>query len=301
VQTHSHQRPIFALLLRLLAIIALSTMLALVKLADESGLSLPEILFWRQFPALPIVFGILLASGRLDSLRTKRMPQHVVRMVIGLTSMSLNFTAFTLLPLAEATTLSFTSAIWAVILSALILREHVGIWRWSAVALGFVGILIIAQPGSGHFPLLGALVGMAAAFMIAVTSIYIRDMTQTENSLTIVFYFTLFSLPILGAMLPFFWVEKTATQWLMLIGIGLVGFIGQYLLTVALRYGTVSSVIVMDYSGLIWSTLLGWAIFEKLPVLATWLGGPLIVAAGLIITWREHRLAIPGRDTTNPG
>lgn len=294
------QRPLLALLIRLAAIVMFSIMMALAKLSAASGITLPEIIFWRQLPALPIVFGILLASGRLDSLRTKRMPQHVMRAIIGLSSMSLNFTAFTLLPLAEATTLSFTSTIWAVILSALILREHVGIWRWGAVALGFTGILIIAQPGSGHFPLVGAIIGLAAAFMIAVISIYIRDLTQTENSLTIVFYFTAFSLPILGAVLPFVWVEKSGMQWLTLIGTGLVGFVGQYLLTVALRYGTVSSVIVMDYSALIWSTLLGWAIFDKLPVAATWLGAPLIIAAGLLIAWREHRLARPGRDITNP-
>lgn len=295
-----NQRPVLALLIRLAGIASFSVMMAMAKLSSASGVSLPEIVFWRQLPALPIAFLLLLFTGRLDSLRTKRMPQHFTRALIGLTCMGLNFTAFVLLPLAEATTLSFTSTIWAVVLSALILSERVGIWRWGAVALGFAGILIIAQPGSGHFPLIGALTGLAAAFMIAVISIYIRDLTQTENSLTIVFYFTLFSLPVLGAMLPFFWVEKTAEQWLMLIGIGLVGFMGQYLLTVALRYGTVSSVIVMDYSGLIWSTLLGWAIFEKLPVAATWLGAPLIVAAGLVIAWREHRLAIPARDTTSP-
>lgn len=294
------QRPLLALLIRLAAIVMFSIMMALAKLSSASGITLPEIIFWRQLPALLIVFGILLASGRLDSLRTKRMSQHIKRAIIGLSSMSLNFTAFTLLPLAEATTLSFTSTIWAVILSALILREHVGIWRWGAVALGFIGILIIAQPGSGHFPLVGAIIGLAAAFMIAVISIYIRDLTQTENSLTIVFYFTAFSLPILGAVLPFVWVEKSGMQWLTLIGTGLVGFVGQYLLTVALRYGTVSSVIVMDYSALIWSTLLGWAIFDKLPVAATWLGAPLIIAAGLLIAWREHRLARPGRDITNP-
>lgn len=274
----------------------LSLMLALVKLASDSGLALPEILFWRQLPTVPVIFLLFWASGRLGSFRSERLGQHGVRAILGLIGMALNFGAVTLLPLAEATSFNFSAAIWAVILSALMLHEKVGIWRWGAVVLGFAGVLLIAQPGDGHIPLLGAGVALGAAFMIALISIYIRDLTRTEDSLAIVFYFALFTLPVLALSLPFVWQTKNAEQWFYLVALGISGLLGQYLLTSALRYGSVASVMVMDYSALIWATLLGWSLFDRLPPATTWLGAPLIVGAGLLIAWREHRLSRPTRN-----
>ena len=294
------QRPLFALFVRLAAAATLSVMVALVKLASESGLSLPEILFWRQLPTIPLVILIFWATGRLGRLRSKRLNQHGLRAFLGIGGMFLNFGAVTLLPLAEATSLNFTSAIWAVILSALILHERVGLWRWGAVIFGFVGVLVIAQPGDGHIPLFGAGVALGAAFMIALISIAIRDLTKTEDSLTIVFYFALFTTPLLAIALPFVWQAKSAEQWFYLIALGLSGLLGQYLLTSALRYGSVSSVIVMDYSALIWATLLGWSLFDRLPPATTWLGAPLIIGAGLLIAWREHQLSRPARSLAAP-
>jgi drug/metabolite transporter (DMT)-like permease len=209
----------------------------------------------------------------------------------------LNFGAVILLPLAEATTINFTVPIWAVLLSILLLREKVGVWRWSAVVLGFAGIVVIAQPGDGHFPLIGALVALGGAFMIALISIQIADLNRTDKPLTIVFYFALFSAPLTALSLPFVATGHDTQGWLLLLGIGLAGALGQLLLTAALRFGTVASVIVMDYSGLFWATLYGWLLFATLPPASTWLGAPLIVAAGLIIAWREHRLARPRRET----
>ena len=292
------QRPLFALLLRLAAAAMLSLMVALVKLASESGLALPEILFWRQLPTIPLIFLMFWATGKLGNFKSRRLGQHGLRATLGLIGMTLNFGAVTLLPLAEATSFNFTAAIWAVILSALILREKVGIWRWGAVLLGFAGIVVIAQPGDGNIPMLGAGIALGAAFMIALISIYIRDLTKTEDSLTIVFYFALFTLPVLALSLPFVWQAKNAEQWFYLGALGISGLLGQYLLTSALRYGTVASVIVMDYSALIWATLLGWSLFDRLPPATTWLGAPLIIGAGLLIAWREHQLSRPARNLT---
>lgn len=290
------QRPLHALMLRLAAAALLSLMVALVKLASESGLALAEILFWRQLPTVFLVPLMLWASGRIARLRTRRIGQHARRAAIGLVGMALNFGAVTLLPLAEATSFNFTAAIWAVILSALLLHERVGWWRWGAVMLGFAGVLVIAQPGGGQIPLLGAGVALGAAFTIALISILVRDLTKTEDSLTIVFYFALFTVPVLALLLPFVWQAKSAEQWLYLVALGFSGLLGQYLLTSALRYGSVSSVIVMDYSALVWATLLGWSLFDRLPPATTWLGAPLIVAAGMMIAWRERQLSREPRN-----
>ena len=288
-----NQRPILALVIRLGAAFVLSVMLVLAKLANESGVHLLEILFWRQLPTVPMIGLWLAVTGGIARLRTARIGKHGLRALYGLVGMILNFGAVTLLPLAEATTINFTTAFWAVILSALILHERVGRWRWTAVVLGFVGVLIITRPGDGHIPLLGALVGLGAAFMIALISIQIRDLARTDEPLSIVFWFSAFSIPVLAVVMPFVGESHTSYQWALLGGLGAFGLLGQLLLTASLRYGAVASVIVMDYSALIWATLFGWAVFDLLPPATTWIGAPLIVGAGLIIAWREHTLGKP--------
>jgi drug/metabolite transporter (DMT)-like permease len=202
--------------------------------------------------------------------------------------MFFTFGAPLLLPLAVATTLGFTTPIFAVILSALLLRERVGPVRWLAVALGFAGVVIIAQPGHTVIPALGAFVGLGAGFMVALISIQVRDLGRTEESLSIVFWFAVISAPILALGLPFFASAHSSWQWFLLVSGGVLGLIGQLLLTASLRYGQVASVIVMDYSALVWSTIYGWAIWDELPPAATWLGAPVIIAAGAVIAWREH-------------
>lgn len=284
------QRPLFALLIRLAAALSLSIMLVFVKLAGESGIHVAETLFWRQMPTAPILIAWLAWTGSLATLRTNRLGIHGRRAAYGLVGMLLNFLGVMLLPLAEATTFNFTSAFWAVILSALILHEKIGHYRWAAVALGFIGVVVIAQPGDGHIPLAGAAAALGGAFMIALISIQIRDLTRTEAPLTIVFYFSAFSIPVLALALPFVMTGHTPYQWGVLAGVAIFGLIGQLCLTAALRYGAVASVIVMDYSALLWATLFGWGVFDRLPPTTTWLGAPLIVAAGLVVAWREHRL-----------
>lgn len=285
------QRPMFALIIRLCSVVALSIMLVFVKLLSESGVNVVEILFWRQMVTVFILGLSFWASGSLHLLHTSRLAIHGKRAALGLVGMLLNFGAVILLPLAEATTFGFTTALWAVVLSALLLHEVVGKYRWVAVIIGFVGVLVIAQPGGGNIPIVGAIVALSAAFMVALISIQIRDLSRTEHPLTIVFYFSLFTTPLLLAAMPFVAQEHTKHQWLLLTGLSLSGLLGQFLLTAALRLGAVSSVIVMDYSALIWATLFGWLVFDRLPSSATWFGAPLIVAAGIIIAWREHHLS----------
>jgi len=280
-----------ALLIRLGAVAALATMSALIKLAAENGIHLLEIMFWRQFITIPILLAWVLTTTGIGALATTRPGKHFLRALYGTTGMLLTFGAVILLPLAEATTIGFSAPIFAVILSSLLLKEHVGIWRWSAVVIGFVGIVLIAQPGGGHIPLFGALVALGSAFMIALISIQIADLNRTEKPITIVFYFAAFSAPMTMVALPFVFTPHDATGWWLLLGIGLTGAVGQLLLTAALRFGKVASVIVMDYSSLFWATLYGWLLFGMLPPASTWFGAPLIVLAGVVIAWREHRLA----------
>lgn len=283
-------RPIFALAIRVCAVACLSTMAMLVKLAGDRGVHLFEIMFWRHVATIPIIFGFLAITGGLANLRTHRFGAHLRRAFAGTFGMSLMFGAFLMLPLAEATALNFTVPLFATLLSMVMLREMVGPWRWFALAVGFSGVLVITQPGSGHIPMLGALVGLGAAFMMALLSILIKDLNRQDHPLAIVFWFAALGSPITAISLPFVMTPHDATTWWLLLATGITGTAGQVLLTLALRFGQVSSVIVMDYTGLIWATLYGWLAWDHLPPTATWLGAPLIVGAGIIIVWREHVL-----------
>ena len=283
-------RPLLALVLRLLAVAVLATMLMMVKYTVGSGVAFIEVMFWRQIWTVPLIAGWLALHGQTRRLKTDRLGSHGLRAFYGTTGMLMTFGAPVLLPLAEATTLGFTTPLFAVLLSAFVLREKVGRYRWLAVLLGFLGVLVIARPGQAHIPPFGAAVGLGGGFMVALISIQIRDLARTEEPLTIVFWFAALSAPVLALGLPLVMTAHSPWQWLLLTAIGFAGCLGQLLLTAALRYGQVASVIVMDYSSLVWATLYGWAIWDQLPAPSTWLGAPLIIAAGAIVVWREHRL-----------
>jgi drug/metabolite transporter (DMT)-like permease len=271
---------------------ALATLYMLVKLVNRHGVALPEIMFWRQAFSVPVLLGWLAMRRQLPSLRTKRLGSHALRSIMGTMGMVVLFGSQILLPLPVATVLSFTTPLYAVILTALVLHERVGPWRWLSVALGFVGVLVITQPwsGVGDIPPLGALAGMMSGLLVAIISLQIRDLTRTETSISVVFYFSLFGSLFLLPLLPFVMAQHSAAVWGEIVLLGVVGTTGQVLLTAALRFGTAASVLVMDYTTLVWTTLYGWYIFTQMPPAHIWWGAPLIVAAGLVIAWREHKL-----------
>jgi drug/metabolite transporter (DMT)-like permease len=280
----------FALLLRLVSTVQFSVMLLLVKLTGERGIALPETLFWRQaLPALAI-FGWLAMRGDIHRLKTKRPWVHARRALIGGTGMFLTLGVVRILPLAESTVLGFTAPMFAVILSALLLKEKVGPWRWTAVVVGLLGVLIIAGPDATNLPLFGLVVGIGAAFMVALVTVQVRDLGRTEEPLTVVFYFSAISAPFLGLFLFSTGASHDLTGWLMLGGIGVTGLFAQITMTASLRYGSVASVIVVDYVQLAWATFWGWLMFSQLPPASTWIGAPIIIGASLLIVWREHVL-----------
>jgi drug/metabolite transporter (DMT)-like permease len=285
-------RPFYALALRLAGIALIATLFMLVKLAGESGVALPEIMFWRQAMAIPLLLGWLAARRELKTLRTRRFATHGRRATMGMMGMLGNFGAAVLLPLAEATTLGFTTPLFAVVMGALVLRQKIGLWRWAAVLLGFAGVLVIAQPGHTIVSPLGTAAGLGAGLMVALVSFQIRDLGRTETPAAIVFYFALFGAVMMLPFLPFTMTAHSLHQWVILIAMGVAGTLGQVLITAALRHGAVVSVVVMDYTSLMWALLFGWTIWGRLPASATWLGAPLIVGAGLIVLWRERRLAL---------
>jgi drug/metabolite transporter (DMT)-like permease len=286
------ERRLYAMGLRLCSTALLACMGALIKATSETGVKLPELMFWRQAFAVPVILIWAAMTIGLPSLQTHQFKLHLRRCGMSLVGMSLNFGAVLLLPLAEATTISFTVPLFATILAALLLGERVGKHRWLAVACGFLGIIVVTQPGRSPIPLDGALVALCSSFMVALISTQIRDMAKTEGPVTITFWFSFLGIFPLGLILPWFSTPLDGQQWLMLIGIGILGAGGQMMLTASLRYAPLSTVVAMDYSALIWSTLIGYIWWDHLPPNSTWVGAPIIVASSGYIFWRERRLSI---------
>ena len=276
--------------LRIGAGLALAIMFAGVKWAAQHGVEVVESLFYRQLGTALAALAFVATGPGLASLRTRRIGGHVVRMGIGLLAMGLNFLAFALLPMAEATAIGFSVPVFSTLLAAVVLGEKTGLWRWAAVVAGFVGVLVIVQPGSGHIALTGGLVAIAAALTTACATIAIRHLGATEAAATTVFWFGASSLVPLGLAMPFIGQAHSAEVFAVLGVMAIAGGAAQLLLTGALRFAPVALVMPMDYLSLIWSSILGFLIFNQLPSEWTLVGAPLVIGAGLVIWWREQRL-----------
>ncbi|PAX09476.1 DMT family transporter [Sphingomonas lenta] len=274
--------------LRLLSVALFGTMNAVIKLAEGAGAELMEILFFRQFGAALLITAVIAAGPGLGSVRTRRMGSHLLRAVVGLAAMACFFTAIMALPLAESTAIGFTIPVFATIIGALVLKEPTGVWRWGAVLAGFLGVLIVTQPGGSSIPLWAAGVALCGCLLTAFVSILLRRMSRTESTGTTVFWFSVLSLPPLGALYLFDVQAHPPLTWAYLFGIGFLGGAAQFAMTGSLRLGPVSVVVPMDYSSLLYATLLGWLLFDALPAPATWVGAPIIIASGLVIVWREQ-------------
>ncbi|AMO72230.1 DMT family transporter [Sphingorhabdus sp. M41] len=282
-------RPMAGILTRLAAMLSLAVMFTFVKLAGEQGVHVTESLFYRQLIAMPLIcFLIMRSRAGWPSIISNKHKLHILRSVLGIFAMGLNFWAMTLLPLADATTISFTVPIFATLFAAMFLREQVGIRRWSAILIGFVGVLIVVQPGGSLIPAAGAAIALGGALVTAAVTMVIRILGRTETSVVTIFWFSVYTLPALTICAFIYGGGHDAQTWGYLLGIGLFGALGQLCITQSLRYAPVSTIVPMDYSSLIWASFFGIVIFGQYPGLSIWLGAPVIIGSGLFIAWREH-------------
>jgi drug/metabolite transporter (DMT)-like permease len=268
--------------------LSFSTMGAMLKLASTQGLNAPELVFYRSLFSLPVVLLWVLKRENLQVLRPNNPLAHVWRSGLGLTSMGLTFQALILLPLAEATAINFTAPIFATIMSFVILREDVGAHRWAAVAVGFVGVLIVARPGGSSVPALGIMIALIAAVSQAGVTTTLRQIQRSEHVSAIVFWFAVAGIIIGGLLMPFFgsWHGAKALAFVMVGGVA--GGCGQLFMTASLR-APVSAVAPFDYLQIVGATIYGWLLFSDVPTINTIGGAGLIAGSGLYIAWREHR------------
>jgi drug/metabolite transporter (DMT)-like permease len=262
---------------------------------------IPMLVFFRSAVALLPSFLLVLRAGGISVLRTNRPGAQFGRAVIWGGSNVASFFAYHLLPLADATALTFAAPLFLTALSWPLLREPVGRERWIAVTVGFTGVLIMAHPsGAGNW------VGMVSAILCAVCnavgSLTVRGLTRTEATASIVFYTALFMTLMALPVVPFNWVTPSPTDLLLFCSIGLVGGVSQYWTTQALYYAPATAVSPFNYTALIWGSLLGFLMWGDLPTLPMILGATVVTATGLYLLRHEafrrgpHRPAPRSRE-----
>ncbi len=288
---HDPEHVIGGILCRIGMGLSFSTMGALLKLASTRGLNAPELVFYRSLFSLPVVLLWTLKRHSLASLKPNRPLAHVWRSALGLVSMGLTFQALILLPLADATAINFTAPIFATILSFLILREPVGMHRWAAVLLGFVGVLVMARPGGSGLPMLGIGIALVAAISQGAVTTTLRHLQRSENIASIVFWFAVAGTVVGGLLMPVFGTWHDLIAILLVLAGGLCGGMGQLFMTASLR-APVAVVTPFDYLQILAATAFGWLLFSAVPTIHTIIGAALIAVAGIYTAWREHRRRI---------
>ena len=269
----------------ILAVGLFAAMDAIVKWLSDT-FPLIELVFFRSiFALLPL--GLLMArSGGWRLLRVTRPGLHLLRSSVGLVSMYLYFVSYKLLPLADAFALGFAAPLFMTALSVPLLREKVGPRRWVAVAVGFSGVLVMLRPGGDLFQL-AAIIPIVAAFTYALAMVIIRNLSRYDGTIAIIFYFTMFSLLVSGAALPWVWVTPQGIEWGWLAVMGLLGGVAQIFMTRAFVMAPIAAVAPFEYTGMLWGVALGWAIWGTLPDTWTWAGSFLLIGSGLYILHRE--------------
>ena len=296
---HDHDHVLGGILCRIGSGLSFSTMGALFKLASMDGFSAPELVFYRSLFSLPVVLLWVFQRESLAALRPNRPLAHVWRSSLGLLSMGLTFQALILLPLADATAINFTAPIFATILSFLILREDVRIHRWAAVVIGFIGVLIVVQPGGSSLSTIGVAIALVAALGQAGVTTTLRHLQRSENVVSIVFWFAVAGIVVGGLLMPFFAHARPLTAFALVIAGGFAGGVGQLLMTTSLR-APVSVVSAFDYLQIVAATVYGWLLFSDMPRASTILGAALIAISGIYTAWREHRRRVSQAATAVP-
>jgi len=289
-------RPVLGIALKLTSVVLLSSMAACVKWLGDSVPS-GQIIFVRGVISIAVLALIAWLTEGLHVLKTSNWRSHALRSLSGTISMFCLFAALTLIPFADVTAITFTAPMFLTILAMLFLGERIHWFRWTALAIGFLGVVIMIGPhlslGSGN-PL-GVFLALGAAVFSALAMMFLRSMSGVgrEHAITITFYFSLTSMLCAALTALWGWPMPTAEQWLVIVGAGFLGVFGQLVMTMSYRYAEASTIAPLDYGNLLVAVLYGYFVFDEIPGLSTWLGAPLVIAAGLIILWREYRRSAP--------
>ncbi|MGH1543330.1 MAG: DMT family transporter [Arenicella sp.] len=270
----------------MLASVLFSLMALLIKVVGQH-LHITQILLVRQLGMVLMVMPAII-SNFPGALRSERPGLQVLRLSFALVAMLGGFTAVIYMPLADATAIFFAKSFFITIFAVWFLGEIVGVYRWGAVVFGFVGVMIMLQPGTANFSIysLAALAGAAGA---AGVMVLLRILSRSDNADTIM---TWSSLGISVAMaIPgiYYWKTPTMFEWCLLAILAVISYFGQRCNIFAYKHGEASLLASLDYVRLLWATLLGFLVFDHIPGVPTWVGASIVVAAAIFTIYREAR------------
>jgi drug/metabolite transporter (DMT)-like permease len=286
--------------LKVLSVAVFTVMATLIKTKAEVAPP-GEMVFFRSLFALPAVFVWLAWRGQLrDSFTTSNHVGHFWRGLAGVTAMFLGFFALGLLPFPEAIAIGYASPLVATVVAAMFLGEAIRAYRMTAVLVGLFGVLVILsqrftflEAGEQYGPQsVGALAALLSAVFAALAQVFVRKLVENERTATIVIYFSLTSTLISLASLPFGWRWPGAGDAAVLVLIGLLGGVGQILLTESYRHAETAVIASFEYSSMIMAVAVGWLLFAEIPTATVLAGSVIVVVAGLFILFRERQLGI---------
>lgn len=259
-----------------------------------------QLVFFRSaFAMIPLLMWIGWTAELRDAVYTKNIKGHLLRSLAGVGGMFMSFAALHYLSLPDATAITYITPLSVTVLGALLLGETVRAWRWSAIAVGFCGVLIMLSPflGASGGPDLayGAMLGLIGTVFSAFASIAIRRLSGTEKTGAIVFYFSLITALAGLSTIGFGWNKPDAMQFGLLVVAGILGGVGQILHTASIRFAPVSVVAPFEYVTLIWAALFGFVVFGDIPAGTVMIGAAIVIAASLFILWRERQFGIAER------
>jgi drug/metabolite transporter (DMT)-like permease len=311
--------------LKLASAFSFSLMSLMVKL-QAGAYPIAQLVFFRSLFAMGVLIFWLAVRGEFPrALATRRPFGHLLRSVIGSCGMFFGFLALSLLPLADATAFSFAAPLMTVALAALFLGEEVRVYRWTAVAVGLVGVLVMLWD---HLDLAGATsdktgaIGVASALggatAAALATIQTRRLVATEQTGAIVFYFSLMT-TILSALAmataalwrpewpgaAFWatqvWVPPSFSGFWGMVAIGVLGGAGQILMTQSFRYADASIIACFDYTSMIFAVALARLVFGETPSAPIVVGALIVAGAGLFVIWRERQLGVIAKQGREAG
>lgn len=253
--------------------------------------SVVQIVFFRcLFAFIPVVY-LITTQNVWARLLTRQVSGHLSRSLIGVFSMSMGFASYAFLPLAEATVLGFLKPILLTMLAVPLLNEKVGIWRWSAVLIGFLGVVVMINPSgevANQMQYVGLALGLCAAVTAALAMVIVKKLGETEPSIVIVFYFTLISTLCAAIFLPVYWKAPADIYvWMAFIGSGVCGGIGQILTTRSHQYAPAAIISPFNYLAIILAVIYGYLFFDEVPKITMLFGSLIVISSGLIILYRE--------------
>ncbi len=288
-----------AISLKVASALIFAVMAALVRYLG-TAYPIGQVVFFRSaFAIVPVVVIYAWRRELEAAIRMGRPFGHAGRGLTAIGGMFCNFSALARLPIVDATAISFAAPLITVAMAAAVLKERVRIYRWSAVIVGFIGVLVMVAPhldiggtAASAGGAVGAAFGITGAFFNAASVIQTRHLTKSETTSSIVFYFSLICALAGLVTWPFGWNTPSGSELAALIGIGICGGLAHIVLTESYRWAPASLVAPFDYTSMLWALVLGYLAFGELPTMLVFLGAAIIAAAGLFVIWRERQLGL---------